>query len=115
MGMDEIPVSRFKANCAAVLDDVERTGKSVTITRRGKPIAEITPHKPLRGREHLLGCMAGEIEIVGDIVGSIWTEQELDELEAEWLKNWDEIEATGNAIAGRNGASVKRRKSPSPK
>lgn len=97
--MDRIPVSKFKATCAAVLDDIERTGRSVTITRSGKPIAEIAPYKAAQGRECLLGCMAGEIEIVGDIEGPICTEQELDEMEAEWLRNWDEIEAKGQANA----------------
>ena len=30
--------------------------------------------------------MAGTAEIVGDIVNSPWSEEELDEIEAEWLR-----------------------------
>ena len=107
--MDEIPISKFKATCAAVVDEVARTGRSVTITRRGKPIAEVSPVKPARSRAEQLGCMAGEIEIIGDIVSSPWTKEELDEIEAEWLANWDVIEAKGQAIAAKNRRAAKSR------
>ena len=107
--MDEIPVSKFKATCAAVLDEVARTGRSVTITKRGKAIAEVRPSAPARSRKDQLGCMAGEIEIIGDIVSPIWTEEELDETEAEWLANWDVIEAKGQAMAARNREAAKPR------
>ena len=110
--MDKIPVSKFKATCAAVLDDVERTGRTVTITKRGKPIAEITRPAPTKSVADLLGCMAGEIEIVGDIVNSPWTAEELDEIEAEWLKNWDEIEAKGQANLAKHRQEAKRTSKP---
>jgi prevent-host-death family protein len=47
--------SRFKAECLAVLDQVERMGISVTITKHGRPIARVVPleveadHRPMRG------------------------------------------------------------------
>ena len=84
--MDEIPVSKFKAHCAEVLDDVARTGKTVTITKRGKAIAEVRPPSPVKGARRKLGYMAGQIEIVGDIVGPTGT---LDF--SATLREWDDL------------------------
>ncbi len=41
--METLSVSKFKATCLAVLEDVSRQKKRVLITKRGKPIAEIIP------------------------------------------------------------------------
>ncbi len=41
--MGKIAISEFKAKCLAVIDEVNKTKKSVIITRRGKPIAELIP------------------------------------------------------------------------
>ena len=35
--------SRFKAECLAVLDQVERLRISVTVTKHGRPIARVVP------------------------------------------------------------------------
>jgi prevent-host-death family protein len=35
--------SRFKAECLAILDQVERMRISVTITKHGRPIARVVP------------------------------------------------------------------------
>lgn len=68
--MREIAVSKFKATCLAVLEDVRRTGAPVRITKFGKPIAEVVPSRP-RKKGSWLGCMKDSTEIVGDIVGPI--------------------------------------------
>ena len=65
-----MPISKFKATCLAVIEDVRRTGKPVRITRFGKPVAEVVPSRPPK-RASRLGCMAGSLEILGDIVGPI--------------------------------------------
>jgi len=41
--METLSVSRFKATCLSVLEDVKRQKKRVLITKRGEPIAEIIP------------------------------------------------------------------------
>jgi prevent-host-death family protein len=41
--METLSVSKFKATCLAVLDEVNRKKKKVIITKYGKPIAEIVP------------------------------------------------------------------------
>jgi len=69
-----IKASEFKAKCLAVLDEVERTRESVVITKRGKPIAELVPHKPPKCE--LLGLLKDELFIEGDIISPIDVEWE---------------------------------------
>jgi prevent-host-death family protein len=69
-----IKASEFKAKCLAVIDEVERTRQPIVITKRGKPVAELVPHKP-QGR-NLLGIFKGKMEIVGDIISPIDVEWE---------------------------------------
>jgi prevent-host-death family protein len=68
--MKEMPISQFKAKCLSVIAEVQRTGESIRITRFGKPMAEVVASKP-QDRSAWFGCMAGELEILGDIVGPI--------------------------------------------
>ena len=70
MIMREIPVSKLKATCLAVVEDVRKTRKPIRVTRYGRPVAEIVPI-PVGKRKSWLGCMKGSMEIVGDIVGPI--------------------------------------------
>ena len=65
--MEEIAISKFKADCPRILEQVRRTGKPVRITRFGKPIAEIVPPPPEK-RADWMGCMAGTGRITGDII-----------------------------------------------
>lgn len=65
-----LAISRFKATCLAVLEDVRRTGRSVTVTRLGKPVARVVPLEPAP-KKRRLGGYKGRIEIVGDIVSPI--------------------------------------------
>lgn len=41
--MQEIQISKFKATCLAILNQVARTRKPVLVTRFGKPVARILP------------------------------------------------------------------------
>ncbi|MGA1796118.1 MAG: type II toxin-antitoxin system Phd/YefM family antitoxin [bacterium] len=41
--METLSVSKFKAICLSVLEDVKMKKKRVLITKRGEPIAEIIP------------------------------------------------------------------------
>jgi len=65
--MKRMPAGRFKAQCLAVMDDVNATGEPVIITKRGTPVAKVVP--VASGKQDLFGFMAGEFEIVGDIEG----------------------------------------------
>jgi prevent-host-death family protein len=64
-----IKASEFKAKCLALLDEVQRTGETLVITKKGKPVAEVAPHKPVRRSP--IGIWKGRTEILGDIVSPI--------------------------------------------
>jgi prevent-host-death family protein len=68
--MATIQASKFKARCLALMDHVARTGETLTITKNGKPVAELRPHRPPRAKS-LIGLYKGQIEITGDIVSPI--------------------------------------------
>ena len=67
--METIPISKFKATCLAVLEQVRKTGRPILITKRGMPVAQVLP-PPARQVEGgtAFGCMAGTAEELGDIV-----------------------------------------------
>ena len=67
--MKEVAISEFKAKCPGMLEQVRKTRKPIRITRFGQPVAEIVPPTTQQRPKSWLGCMAGTIEIVGDIVG----------------------------------------------
>lgn len=59
-GEPVIPASRFKAQCLAILDRVERTRGAVVVTKHGRPVARVVPvdagpeHRDTRGSVQLL-------------------------------------------------------------
>ncbi len=53
-----IGAAEFKAHCLRILDEVERTGEAVTITKRGRPIAEVKPLTKEEPVKLFFGCMA---------------------------------------------------------
>jgi antitoxin (DNA-binding transcriptional repressor) of toxin-antitoxin stability system len=72
--MDQVPISKFKATCLAILERVRRSRRPVLVTRFGKPVAEINPPSPRSRPEEWLGCMRGEGKIVGDVVSPAFDE-----------------------------------------
>lgn len=76
--MKEIPVTQFKAHCTQILREVADT--PYTVTRRGKPIAFISPVRPGSEKEpktlsEFMGCLRGTSMETGDL---------LDPLNEEW-------------------------------
>jgi len=61
--------SEFKAKCLALMDEVERTGQSLVITKNGKPIAELSPYK--QRKRNARGILKGRLVVTGDIVSPI--------------------------------------------
>lgn len=68
--MRSIRASEFKAKCLAILDEVERTGETVTILKRGRPVARLLPPIPEEGRypQHAL---FGTVRVLGDILDPV--------------------------------------------
>ena len=66
---ETIPISKFKATCLRLLDNVKKTGK-------GEPIALVTPPPAPPKPDKWLGCMKDRIEIMGDIISPVLNEKE---------------------------------------
>jgi len=67
--MKEVAISKFKAKCLGILEQVRKTRTPIRVTRFGKPVAEVVPASPGEATGRRLGCMVGTGEILGDIVG----------------------------------------------
>jgi prevent-host-death family protein len=82
-----IGAAEFKAHCARIIAEIDRTGEGVTVTVRGRPVVEVKPvEKPRAERPPLFGFMKGKGMIRGDIVGS-----PLDpDWEEQWEKKWED-------------------------
>ncbi len=65
-----LPAGRFKATCLAVMDAVQRTGRPVTITKRGTPVVRVVPAIPTDAPP-LFGRLKGSLRITGDVVGPV--------------------------------------------
>jgi prevent-host-death family protein len=68
----------FKAKCLKVMDEVHARRETVTITKRGKPIAKLVPVEETD--DPIFGFMKGQIKINGDIVGPVLTLEEWGDL-----------------------------------
>jgi len=63
-----ISASEFKATCLDIFKRLaDRRLKRVTVTRRGKPVAELYPPKVLDPAESLFGFMKGTVHLPPDI------------------------------------------------
>jgi prevent-host-death family protein len=65
--MESMTVSKFKATCLSILDDVQKQKKRVIITKRGKPIAEVVPY--LRPERKI--SLKDTVTYMGDIVSPV--------------------------------------------
>jgi antitoxin (DNA-binding transcriptional repressor) of toxin-antitoxin stability system len=68
--MKSLNASKFRNQCLTLLDHLPQEG--LVITRRGKPIARITPLRD--NNSDLIGSLAGKFEVRGDILstGMAW-------------------------------------------
>ena len=65
--MKEVNAAEFKAKCLAILDEVAREGESVTILKRGKPVAQLIPPTP-RVHQFPQQELMGSVSIFGDVI-----------------------------------------------
>ncbi len=68
-----IPAGEFKSRCLKLLDEVAEKHHTLIVTKRGRPVAQITPI-PKKGG--FVGSMEGTVEIHGDIISPIDVEWE---------------------------------------
>ena len=65
--MESLNISKFKATCLSILDDVQKQKKRIIITKRGKPIAEVVPYLKTDRKISL----KGSVTFIGDIVSPV--------------------------------------------
>lgn len=71
-----IKASEFKAKCLALMDQVERTGTAVVITKNGRPVADLVPHRSSKKKSTLRGIWKDQVFIIGDIISPVDIEWE---------------------------------------
>lgn len=67
----EIAISKFKARCLSLLEEVSKTKTPLRVTRRGKAIADVIPTTSETDERSWIGSMSDSIDIVGDIVSPV--------------------------------------------
>ena len=68
-GVRTITASEFKAKCLKIMDEVAESGERVVITKRGKPVAELSQARELR--KSVFGSMRGSVTYMGDIISPV--------------------------------------------
>lgn len=63
--MREVGVLELKTHISAVLEELERSGEAITITRHGRPIAQLSalPAREMTSHQAALGLLALREEI----------------------------------------------------
>ncbi len=72
--MKKMAAGAFKANCFAVMDEVQANRETVVITKHGKAVAKLVPVEP-QG-DDIFGFLRGKVTITGDVVSSALSRRE---------------------------------------
>ena len=67
--MKTMSAGKFKANCLKIMDAGQITRGPVVITKNGRPVANLVAVE--KQAPDLVGCLAGVVEIVGDIQSQV--------------------------------------------
>jgi prevent-host-death family protein len=68
---------KFKAQCLSVMDEVQAKREPVLVTKNGKPVAQLVP-VPFEGDDPIFGFYKGNLEILGDVMAPIYTDEEME-------------------------------------
>lgn len=69
MKQKTIPAGKFKNSCLKIMDDVQRQGIAIVVTKRGKPIVKVIPFQDGKSARDLLGTIvfaADELHSTGE-------------------------------------------------
>lgn len=67
--MHTIPAGKFKAECLKIMDEVQRTGRPLVVTKHNIPVVEVIPVE--KKRHSLFGRQKGSVEFRGDLTKPI--------------------------------------------
>jgi len=76
--MKKMAAGSFKANCLAVMDEVQAKHETVVITKHGKPVAKLVPVN--RTPDEIYNFLAGKGAITGDVVAPALSPEDWGEL-----------------------------------
>lgn len=79
--MHEIGISKFKAKCLSLLEEVNKTKIPLRVTRRGIPLADVVPASPEAEERTWIGSMTGTLTITGDIVSPVIDPEDIEALQ----------------------------------
>ena len=66
--MRSIPAARFKAQCLRLLDEVAKTGETIVVTKRGKPVARVQAVEEPRSLVGSITFLVSDDELVEPIL-----------------------------------------------
>lgn len=61
-----IGAAEFKAKCLNLIDQMGADGEPITITKRGKPVAVLSPVPDAAGHASIIGAMKGSVLMFDD-------------------------------------------------
>ncbi len=61
MNTRQVSAAEFKAKCLRIIQEMGNDGRSVTITRRGRPVAVLSPLSAEREAMSFVGMMRGTV------------------------------------------------------
>jgi prevent-host-death family protein len=66
MGSQIVTATEFKAKCLALIDEVAKTGGTITVTKRGQPMATLIP--VVKKRKSSRGAWKGLVDIPDEVL-----------------------------------------------
>lgn len=67
--MKKIAAGAFKAQCLAIMDEVQAKRETVVITKHGKPVAKLIPAD--KEVDAIYNFLAGKGAVVGDVLSPV--------------------------------------------
>jgi len=77
--MKRMAAGLFKANCLAVMDEVQAKHEAIVITKRGRPVAKLVP--VITDKDEIYNFLAGKGAVTGDVISPAIAPQEWGERE----------------------------------
>jgi len=79
--MKTMAAGKFKAQCLAVMDEVQAKREPVLLTKNGKPVAKLVPLELAEQQDPLDAFrFPGKVEILGDIISPVTDLEDWDAL-----------------------------------
>jgi antitoxin (DNA-binding transcriptional repressor) of toxin-antitoxin stability system len=66
MATQVVTATEFKAKCLALIDDIAKNGGTITVTKRGQPMATLNP--VLKKRKSSRGAWKGKLYIPDELL-----------------------------------------------